>query len=112
MRFPQTRYLLPFIVFTLFLTTLAHADFQAGQDAYDRGDYETAFKELQPLAKQGNALAQDNLGFLNSKGLGVPQDYTQSREWYRKAAEQGRAIAQHNLGRYCQFNSRLADWTA
>jgi uncharacterized protein len=29
---------------------------------------------------------------------GVPQDYSEAAEWYRKAAEQGVAAAQHNLG--------------
>ncbi len=29
------------------------ADFQAGKEAYDRGDYATALKEWRPLADQG-----------------------------------------------------------
>jgi len=32
------------------------------------------------------------------KGKGVPQDYKQAVEWYRKAADQGDARAQLNLG--------------
>ena len=31
-------------------------------------------------------------------GTGVPQDYAQAVEWYRKAAGQGNAAAQYNLG--------------
>jgi hypothetical protein len=31
-------------------------------------------------------------------GLGVPQNYTEAVEWYRRAAEQGYASAQFNLG--------------
>ena len=33
-----------------------------------------------------------------ANGIGVPQDYAQAVEWYRKAAEQGHAGAQTNLG--------------
>jgi hypothetical protein len=36
------------------------ADFQDGLDAYNKQDYTAAFKEWQPLAKQGNADAQNN----------------------------------------------------
>ena len=50
------------------------------------------------LAEQGDAEAQYRLGRLYTKGLGVPQDYTQAADLYRKAAEQGNAAAQRNLG--------------
>ena len=61
MRFPRTLSLPSLTVFVLILTTLAHADFQAGLDAYDRKDYETAFKEWLPLAEQREAKAQHDL---------------------------------------------------
>ena len=32
------------------------------------------------------------------EGLGVPQDYTEAVNWFRKAAEQGYAQAQYKLG--------------
>ena len=43
--------------------------------AYRRGDYPTAMGLLRPLADQGNALAQHNLGFMYLNGHGVAQDY-------------------------------------
>jgi len=43
--------------------------------AYRRGDYPTAMGLLRPLANQGNALAQHNLGFTYLNGHGVAQDY-------------------------------------
>ena len=45
----RTFFLLPLTVFAILLTSLAHADFQDGKDAYGRGDYETALKEWQSL---------------------------------------------------------------
>ena len=74
------------------------ADFQAGMDALNRGDYATALHEWRPLAEQGDALAQFNLGVLYRKGRGAPQDDVQARQWFEKAAAQGQAKAQFNLG--------------
>ncbi len=75
----------------------AWADFEAGKEAIDRGDYATARKELRPLAEQGNATAQFNLGAMYDFGKGVPQDDKEAVGWYRLAAEQGDASAQNNL---------------
>jgi hypothetical protein len=44
-------------------------------DASERGDYATALKEWTPLAEQGYADAQYNLGDMYRYGLGVPHDY-------------------------------------
>ncbi|MDZ4733241.1 MAG: tetratricopeptide repeat protein [Nitrospirota bacterium] len=54
-------------------------------------------QRLQTQATQGVAEAQTNLGMLYANGHGVPQDYSQARQWYEKAAAQGHALAQNNL---------------
>ena len=84
--------------FTLGLTAPAWAGVDEGVVAYNRGDYATALREWRPLAEQGDAEAQFNLGLMYYKGRGVPQDYAEAVKWYRKAAEQGVAEAQYNLG--------------
>ncbi len=84
--------------FTLGLTAPAWAGLDEGEAAAKRGDYATALREFRPLAEQGNAHAQTNLGVMYRKGLGVPQDYARAMGWYRKAAEQGYATAQFFLG--------------
>ena len=66
--------------------------------AYNVKDYQTAFKEFLPLATNGHASAQFNLGVMYYNGKGVAQDYSQAVMWYRKAAAQGHASAQLNLG--------------
>jgi TPR repeat protein len=87
------------VVLSIFcLAVPAWADFQAGLTAYDREDYATAMREWQPLAEQGDALAQYHVGMLYHKGRGVPQDDAQARKWYAKAAAQGQAKAQFSLG--------------
>jgi TPR repeat protein len=92
------RFTITFVLSIICLTVPAWADFQAGMDATIRGDYATALREWRPLAEQGDALAQYNLGMLYRKGRGVPQDDVQARQWYAKAAAQGQAKAQFNLG--------------
>lgn len=82
----------------LLLSGLAAADFKAGLEAYQRGDYATALHEWQPLAEKGDANSQYNLGLLYNHGSGVPQDYAKAAEWYRKAADQGNSNAEYNLG--------------
>ncbi len=76
------------------------ADFDFGKawNAYLNGDYETALNEWRPLAEQGGALAQHNLGHMYYYGKGVPQNYKATVKWYRLAAEQGLADAQNSLG--------------
>ena len=86
---------LPVLLLTLLVGTPASsADFQKGLTAYKSGDYATALRELTPLAEQGNANAQFNLGVMYNSGKGVPQDHKTAVKWWRLAAKQGNAIAQ------------------
>jgi hypothetical protein len=66
--------------------------FDRGGAASKRYDY------TRPLADQGNANAQHDLGIMYQFGLGVPEDGARAARWYRKAAEQGMAKAQNHLG--------------
>lgn len=77
--------LLVFLTLFWFLPTTGYADFQAGQEAYDRGDYEIALKEWRPLAEQGHTEAQRNLGMMYEDGMGVTKDYKEAERWYRLA---------------------------
>jgi hypothetical protein len=65
---------------------------------YEDGNFEAALKEWRPLAEQGNASAQTNLGYMFRTGKGVPQDFSEALNWYQLAAVQGDATAQFNLG--------------
>jgi uncharacterized protein len=85
------------IALALFGVAAAGA-FEDGQTAYQRGDYAAAMSYWRPLAEEGHANAQGNLGVMYANGQGVPQDYAQALIWTRKAANQGNAVAQNNLG--------------
>lgn len=54
--------------------------------------------DWKPLAEQGIAEAQYNLGLIYSKGQGVSRNHEEAVKWYRLAAEQGFAESQTNLG--------------
>src|SRR6476661_3471443 len=61
--------------------------------AIKRRDYATAVRLIRPLAEQGDANAQYNLGVLYDNGLGVPQDRVRAYMWLNLAAMQGRESA-------------------
>ncbi len=70
----------------------------AGDEFYERKNYEEAVKWFRKSADQGNAAAQNNLGTMYYNGEGVPQNYEEAVTWYRKAADQSVAVAQNTLG--------------
>jgi uncharacterized protein len=82
----------------LALPTVANADFSDGMRAYREGAYSTAFQRWIVLAEAGDAKAQNNLGVLYRRGLGVEKNSTKAVEWYEKSANQKFAKAQFNLG--------------
>jgi uncharacterized protein len=82
-----------------FAGSVVAGPFEDGFAAHEKGDYATALRvRRRPLAEQGTASAQYNIGQIYDNGRGVPQDYATAVSWFRKAAEQGDATAQFNLG--------------
>jgi TPR repeat protein len=73
--------------------------FGNGVAAYQQGDYETALRVWRPLAEEGYANAQHNLGLMFENGEGIQEDFAEAAKWYRLAAEQDDAYAQLNLGK-------------
>ena len=90
--------LLVCILFVLFGTQMSAQEIDKGYEAYNDGDYATALNEWKPIAEQGYAFAQYNLGIMYEYGNGVAKDYTEAVKWYRLSAEQGYAIGQYSLG--------------
>jgi TPR repeat protein len=87
------------IILALSLTApVAAGPFEDATAAYDRGDYAAALRLLGPLANQGDAIAQSNLGFMYFSGQGVLQNHDEAAKWFWLAANQGVASAQALLG--------------
>ena len=57
-----------------------------------------AFQVLLGRAEDGEAEAQNEIGFCYGKGVHVAMSYKSAHLWYGRAAEQGFANAQFNLG--------------
>jgi len=94
---------------TLGLIGISSADFQYAVDQYYKQDYETALKEFQILAEQGNGKAQIYLSLMYSNGEGVDVDEELANSWEMKSllglklmADQGDPEAQYWLGSYTE----------
>ena len=82
----------------------SNADFQYAAGEYYKDNYETAFKEFQVLAEQGNGKAQSYLEMMYENGQGVDKDEELSKAWKDKSlfrlklqADQGDPEAQYWL---------------
>ncbi len=97
-----------FLVLWLFGGPPAAADadsYEAGVAALENGDYAVAWRILGPLAEAGDARAQNDVGVMLGRGLGVPQSYPAAAVWLTRAAEQGNPYAQSTLG-YMYYRAR------
>jgi uncharacterized protein len=80
------------------LSLAQQESFDAGLAAKNRGHFATAIRAWLPLAEQGSAPAQNNMGHMYEEGLGVPQSYAEAMRWYRLAAASDLPEAQYNIG--------------
>ncbi|MFT7228661.1 MAG: TPR repeat protein [Methylophilaceae bacterium] len=61
------------LVLGLMLSMAVHADqFDDALEVYSKGSYKQAYKSFLLLAKQGDVRAQESLGDMYRKGIGVP----------------------------------------
>ena len=79
-----------------------------GAAAFEAGDYAEAANIWRPLAEDGDALAQFNLGLLHETGRGVTGDPAEAAGWYERAARQGMVRAQYNLALLHQVGRGVA----
>lgn len=76
----------------------APSEFQIAINAYNQGDYATAFEKFSNLASEGEVTSQYNIGLMYEKGNGVKRNLAKAKYWYLKAANQNYSAAQRNLG--------------
>jgi TPR repeat protein len=67
------------------------------QAAWSAGQHGAALELWAPLAHEGVARAQSNMGAAFLEGRGVPRDVEKAVDWLKRAAEQGDAGGQRNL---------------
>ena len=98
-------------VLSLAFTQVTAQDFSKGVEALEADDFATALKEFKPLAEQGNAEAQNKLGYMYEYGKGVLKDVTEAAKWNRLSAEQGNANGQYKLAmRHLKGEGVLQDY--
>lgn len=81
------------------------ATYEAGEAAIMAGDFATAWRILLPLAEAGDPRAQNDVGVMYGRGLGVAQSYPDAVVWLTRSAEQGNPHAQSTLG-YLYYRAR------
>lgn len=75
--------------------------FVAGMENYYLHDYNKAFSFLSDSAAEGDIQAEDNLGSLYIRGLGIQQNNDQAVYWWRLAASTGADVqAAVNLSKF------------
>ena len=85
----------------------ARADYEAGREAANRGDFARALREWMPLALAGDTNAQYGLGRMYARGDGVPRDFKEARHWFSLAAERGHAKAASKLGTMYEYGDGI-----
>ncbi|AWN16278.1 SH3 domain-containing protein [Salinisphaera sp. LB1] len=86
------------IVIAATLAAVPGVVWAAGRDVPSADRAQQILDQNRPLAQNGDASAQYNMGVLYDRGYGVKRDYAKARHWYEKAAAQHYARAEHNLG--------------
>ncbi|MHC4946021.1 MAG: tetratricopeptide repeat protein [Planctomycetota bacterium] len=69
-----------------------------GLTLLNKQKYKAAAARFRALAEEGLPSAQEIMGILSEKGLGVPQSYREAIEWYMIAAEHDNHLSQFCLG--------------
>ena len=86
-----------FITSPLFATSSFANDYEAGKQAYDAGDYETAYEIWLPLAKEGDAEAAHKIGYMYGiEGL-LGIDLIKAQHWYLTAIRSGSVKSMFNI---------------
>ncbi len=96
------------IAISSLFSSLSFADLQAGIDAANVGDFETAKKEFEYLVKHDYAPGMYHLAELYAKGLGMPRDSKKAAELYQKASDLGYEDAMFSLAIMYQHGEGVA----
>ncbi len=72
---------------------------QVATSAYKNGEYAKAMKLWEKMAKNGDSVAQYNMGALLKSGVGKAASVDEAAKWFLKSAENGYAAAQFEIGK-------------
>lgn len=95
---PFSRLLVGAAVIALCALPAHAASFKQAKKYYAAAEYSAAITELQPLAKAGNADANNLLGEMYLQGVGVSTDVALAKTYFEAGARVGHLAALANLG--------------
>lgn len=78
----------------------ANSALEHARDLMEANRYDEALAALHPLARSGNADAEELIGVHYALGLGVEQDYQRAFEWYLRSSMKGHPGAQSGIAWY------------
>ena len=79
---------------------ISNSALEEARDLMEADEFAAAMEALWPLARSGNADAEELIGVMYAMGLGVDQDYERAFEWYMRASMKGHPGAQSGVGWY------------
>jgi len=97
-----------FLVLLVVAIPVNASELTAAVNAYENGDYKTAYEQFTQLALKDNTEAQYNLAFMYFGGEGVTQNDVKAAFWFEQAAKSGHAGAQDTLA-YMYLHGRGLD---
>jgi hypothetical protein len=92
------KYLVAALLLAFAAAPLPAQSVKTGIEAWQRADYAGAVAIWRPLAEQGDADAQFNLGQAYRLGRGVPLNLGTAESWFERAAATGHVDAETTLG--------------
>ena len=87
-----------FIALFFVLNTVSADDLDAAVEAMRTGNFAEAYCIMRPLAEEGDADAQYNIGWMYLNGYGLRVNDSLALEWWEKASEQGHSDASFSIG--------------
>jgi hypothetical protein len=89
------------------IPAISNSALESARDLMEVDNFSAAMRELLPLARSGNADAEELIGVMYAMGLGVEQDYGRAFEWYLRASLKGHPGAQSGIGWYYEVGLGL-----
>jgi len=89
---------LSFLLLSLAAVSTHAEDLEDAVEAMRAGDFAEAYCIMRPLAEDGDADAQYNIGWMYLNGYGLRINDSLALEWWKKAVAQGHSDASFSIG--------------
>ena len=99
--------LVTLVFITLAPPASANSRLEKARDLMEANQFKEAREALLPLARSGNADAEELIGVMYALGLGVERDDVRAFEWYLRSSMKGHPGAQSGIGWYYEVGRGL-----